>query len=481
MPRTSLAIAAVIVAILLAFASGGTAAGMVQSQATPSIEQPRDTVIARVTTLAHADQQYSLYLPPGYDTRQRWPVLVILDARGRAEATAQLAMPGARRHGWIVLSSYQSRSDVDETGTLLALQALLREVGVRYAYDPRRVYLAGFSGTAKTLWTRIGALREFVAGMIGCGGGPPPELGPLRQPPAAFFGCAGREDFNYQEMRDLDDELARLGVARRLLLFDGPHGWPDADGFATALGWFDLVAMHDGRMPRSEDRIDAAFADARADATAAPDALERARRLDQAVRDFQGLRDTAALQAEAVRLRDSAEARGQLAQQRRLRSEERRATQQLEEWSARVSRRRDEDGREIDPPMTMEALRQLRVASLKRMATDADAEQAASARRRLERIHIATSFYLPERFARQADWPRATAMLSIAIAIAPDRGATHWRLARIHAQAGKVDDAFTELQRSRALGYDDPDDLHDNAAWARLRTDPRWPAQAPGD
>jgi poly(3-hydroxybutyrate) depolymerase len=78
------------------------------------------------------------------------------------------------------------------------LQALLREAGARYAYDPKRVYLAGMSGTAKSLWIAERALHGMVAGFIGAGGARPSELGALRLPAPAYFGLAGTKDFNYR-------------------------------------------------------------------------------------------------------------------------------------------------------------------------------------------------------------------------------------------------------------------------------------------
>src|SRR6478672_9476724 len=89
------------------------AACMLLAQTAVAAQAP-DAITARVATRADPAQQYSLYLPPGYATTRRWPVLVILDARGRGEQTVQLALPGARANGWIVLSSYQSRSDTNE-------------------------------------------------------------------------------------------------------------------------------------------------------------------------------------------------------------------------------------------------------------------------------------------------------------------------------------------------------------------------------
>ncbi len=76
---------------------------------------PVDQMIAKVATLASPDQQYALYLPPGYSSSRRWPVLIMLDPRGRAEATLARVQEGARRNGWIVMSSHQSRSDTLES------------------------------------------------------------------------------------------------------------------------------------------------------------------------------------------------------------------------------------------------------------------------------------------------------------------------------------------------------------------------------
>jgi predicted esterase len=458
---------------LAALASGAPVAGAIDAL-------PRDVVIPRVTTMALPDQQYSLYLPAGYGAGQqpgrRWPVLVILDARGRGEMSLRLGRDGARRRGWIVLSSYQSRSDTDENITLQALQALLHEVAQRYAYDDRRVYLAGFSGTAKTLWTRVAPLHRLIAGIIGCGGGRPPELGALQQAPAAFFGIAGSEDFNYQQMQDLDDELAKAGATHRLAIFDGPHGWPpDPAVFSQAIDWFDLVAMRQDRMPRDDGWIDRQFAAARAHATAAPDALERWRRLDQLARDFAGLRDVAAVQAEATALEAQPEVRARRKLEQRLRGEERRSAQRLDDWLARASQRYVE-GRPADPPGVASAMMELRIRPLQKQAAGGGSDAADSARRRLELMYVATSFYLPEKLIAGNDLPRAVAMLKIASAIFPDRPRNHWLLARVQARAGDIDDAFAQLEASRALGYLDAGDLRDNPDWAPLRNDPRWQA-----
>ena len=115
---------------------------------------PRDTALPSLATHASADQQYALYLPPDYSPAEqperRWPVLIILDPRGRALESLRLAVDGARRHDWVVLSSYQSRSDTQEEITLEAIRALLDEAQNYIAFDPRRLYFAGMSPEPST-------------------------------------------------------------------------------------------------------------------------------------------------------------------------------------------------------------------------------------------------------------------------------------------------------------------------------------------
>jgi dienelactone hydrolase len=433
---------------------------------------PVDAVITKVATKADPSQQYSLYLPPHYSTQRRWPVLVMLDARGHGEAALRLAVDGARANGWIVVSSYQSRSDTNEIVTLQAIQALLREALQGLASDPRRIYLAGLSGTAKTLWTRAEQLNPLLAGMIGCGGGRPPELGALRKPPAAFLGMAGTEDFNYEEMRDLDAELADAGATHRLLVFPGVHGWPPAETFTEAIGWLELVAMRDARTMRREDWIDARFAADHARAISET-GLERWRRLDQMARDYRGLRDVGSIQAEADTLRRQPGVRRQVAGERRLRSDELEATHRLDAWIARVGGR----GPEAHIAVTG-ALAELRVASLREMANGSDRNLAQSARRRIERILAFTGFYLPGQFAKQGETARAVAMLRLALDIEPAQPYAHWRIAQLEARAGHKDKAFAALEAARALGYVDVDDLQRNPAWATLRSDARWATAA---
>lgn len=436
--------------------------------------QTAGRIVPKLATQADPNQQYSLYLPPHYDPARRWPVLILLDPRGRGEQTLEMARAGAAEHGWILISSWQSRSDDEESITIDALQALLKETGEHYPYDPKRLYLAGMSGTSKTLWVVEAQMNGLIAGMIGAAGGRPPELGKFHRSLPRFVGITANHDFNYQEMFELDAALGKQGATRRLDVFDGGHGWPDAAGFRQAMDWMELMAMRDGLARRREDWIDAQQANARKALEAEQDPAKRWRRLDQFVRDFDGLRDVAAERAEANALSADPRTRELLALEKRLASEEKRQARNVDDWVARYNQRMVE-GRRQPPPDVGRSLKELHVARLQQQAQDPDARIADSATRQLQSVYAATASYLPRAQEQAGDIERARAALKMAVRIYPERPSAHCRLARIEARRNARDDAYAELDRCLQLGGREQVALRTDPDWEPLRDDRRWP------
>ncbi|MEZ5465463.1 MAG: hypothetical protein R3F22_09640 [Lysobacteraceae bacterium] len=441
---------------------------------------PRDVVLPSLATHQTPGQHYALFLPPDYDPvalpERRWPVLVILDPRGRAVESLKLAVEGARRNGWVVLSSYQSRSDTQEELTVDAIRALLAEARTVIASDSRRLYFAGMSGTAKTLWGVMPSMDGVMAGMIGCGGARPTEYGRFRVSPPPFFGLAGSTDFNYGEMHAQEDLLAKTDTPHRLDVFAGGHGWPqEVTDFTRAIDWLQLMAIRDGRVG-----VDPEFIAAQRNATeswigAAADALERLRRTEQAIRDFDGLVEVDGWRSSLRELTNDDRVKALRKQQKKLDAQEARFARDFDTWFTRFAAR-FEEGRRLPPPDAGGSLRELRIAALQKEATGNDRRDADSASRRLERAYVATSFYLPNAMTAMGDTERAALSLEIAMRIFPDRAGPHWQLAALHARDGSVDKAFRELHRSRDLGYLDAGDLRRNSDWSSLREDGRWNA-----
>ena len=382
-------------------------------------EFPIDQVVAKVTTLASKDQQYALYLPPGYSRARQWPLLIMLDPRGRAEPTLARVVEGARRNGWIVMSSYQSRSDSLESITLFALQALIDDSDKRFSTDRRRLYLAGMSGTAKTLWKVVKPLQGSLAGMIGCAGGRPAELPRLSAAAPAFYGCTGTQDFNHGEMKDLQDALDAVHSPQHLLEFVGGHGWPD-QGLDAAIDWLQLSAMHTGLAPPDKDWIASQWVLAKQAAQSEPGDWQRGRALQRVAADFTGWHDTSELTAESARLLASPSAQAARARDAQLREDERKYAVLVNDWYTRMLGQFP-DGRPQDPPPKPQSLQLLRIKSLHKQASGPDPDLSASASRRLELAFAAAHGYLPAEALRRKHATIATASQAVASAIFPDR------------------------------------------------------------
>src|SRR5438094_4529822 len=208
----------------------------------------------RITSATDTSQTFALYLPPGYTTERRWPVLFVLDPRGRALLGLKLFQDAAARLGWVILSSYNTLSDGPPEPNVDAVNAMLGWARAHPSLDPTRLYLAGFSGPARAALTFAVMLRGHVAGVIAVGGALGFELG---GPETAFaadstfasFGAAGTRDFNYEEVLALGERFRRTRVPYRVVTFEGPHSWPPAGVCGDALDWLELRAMLGGLRP----------------------------------------------------------------------------------------------------------------------------------------------------------------------------------------------------------------------------------------
>jgi predicted esterase len=155
-------------------------------------------------------QSYALSLPSAYTPEKLWPVLYMLDARGRALLPIERFRAAAEEFGWILVSSYNSRSDTKEDPNLPALQAMWNDTHERLALDPRRAYATGFSGGARAAVAMALFAPKLFAGVIGCGAGFADESAPAKDVPFLYFGTVGDRDSTCG--CPLDETLAAAGA-----------------------------------------------------------------------------------------------------------------------------------------------------------------------------------------------------------------------------------------------------------------------------
>jgi len=377
----------------------------------------------RVASATDTTQQFALYLPPGYTAARRWPILFVLDPRGRAVLALHLFQEAAAQLGWIVMSSYNTLSDGPPEPNVAAVNAMLASAQVRLSIDSSRLYLAGFSGTARAALAFAVALRGHVAGVIAAGGAlgfalGGPETVFAGDSTFAYFGAAGTRDFNYEEVLALGDRFRITRVPYRVVTFQGAHSWPPADVCGDALAWLELRAMLGGLRP-----LDSSWARARLEAEQArASELERAGhwvealRLDDAVaRDYAHWPAAAAAARRAAVLRGSREVARYDAEARRLAERDLQqglGLPRIFSW-ARSQR---------DPPTLQTLAAKLRIAELQRTVERGDSLAAASARRLLARVWVNLAFYEPRAYLATGSPERAMRMLETAATIGPIEG-----------------------------------------------------------
>ena len=379
-------------------------------------------VVDTVHSLSDTSQTYALYLPSAYDKARHWPVLFLMDPRGRALVPMRLFHAAAERHGYIVMSSYQTQSDGPIEPNDRAMNAMLSDALSRFSIDAHRFYFVGFSGTGRIAWNYAYSIPDNVAGVIEVGAGlPAPDLllqKKVTQAPTPFavFLSVGTTDFNYSEVVALNAKLDAFGIRHHLTTFDGPHGWPPESVCSEAVAWLQLQAMRDGRLAMNRSWIDSVFTATRLgiDSVALIDPYSASLQYRQTAADFAGLHKTDAIEAAATSFSASDAAKRTARQISRL-------TRDEQEFEQRKERFFSDFAREEKPASVAKLRSELDLDELQNRARQTtDRLDAFAAQRLLASILVRASFYEPRRYLTQTDTLKALTMYALAQSIQRD-------------------------------------------------------------
>lgn len=422
--------------------------------------------------------RHAVYVPSDYTPDRTWPVVLIMDARGRALLPLERMREAAERWGYILISSYDTASDGPVEPTALAVEAMIEDAQDLFSVDTRRLYFMGFSGTARIAWQFARQLSANTAGVIGFGAGLPSPtylllLAMDGDPPFVFFGGAGDLDFNREEVRELDASLDDHGFVHSMRFYEGPHAWPPEDVLADAIEWLDVQAVRSGLEEASRARI-AELYTLRAERART---LEGSGRIEAAVRSYRGLvSDFEGL----VPTRDAQERLNRLSSSDRYRDAEAAIRKEIEERKAfdeRLGSFLDAVTDSGRPPDVDDAVDQLGIEDLQRRAARAaDSEASKAAQRMLESVFVLTSFYQPRESFGRGDFETALAFYRLADVIRPDEPRVCLGMARAYAQTEAPEEAFRALQCAARSASVTREALEDDDLLDPLRDDPRFGA-----
>lgn len=428
-----------------------------------SDELPRGQIIDKVVCLSDPDQSYALYLPSRNAPGQAWPILFCFDPAARGRVPVDLFRDAAEQYGYILAGSNNSRNGAAGQGPE-SMRVMWNDARARFIIDPARVFAAGMSGGAR-LVCGFAQGGNFLSGVIAFAAGFPNAQIPKRAP-FLFFGAAGVDDFNYPELRQLDGELEKLGATKRIVTFEGGHGWPPASVCTQGIEWLELQSMKIGKRPQDSNLVEAFFDKAVASIRSAEASgnIGQIYLLTKAVADdFKGLKDVSTYENRAAQLAASKEIKKYLQDEKNQQaSQYKRATELVAHWKGRYE---SEDSAASISFTSM----------LKELKRQSEAPSDSSRRRIARRVLQGSYVHAYEEsrsLLEEKNYQPAARMLEMAVSIYPDRPQVLYTLASTYAKAKDRKMVLDALRRALEQGFRDAAALERNDSFDFLRTDP---------
>jgi len=435
---------------------------------------PRGQVVERIEALNDSSQTYALYLPSNYTPDRKWPVLYAFDPGARGRVPVERFREAAEKYGWIVLGSNNSRNGPWNV-VVNAWNAMLTDAHQRFAIDDERSYATGFSGGARVA-VRVAVGCKCLAGVMANGAGFPAELVPSPQMHFLFFGAAGVDDFNYAELKSLQEPLTKAGIIHRVQTFAGRHEWPPVSVATAAVEWMELHAIKTGKRPRDEDFINAMRQQLLTEAKT----LEEAKNYTEAYQlyidlaeSFKGLRDVAEIETKVNQLGDSREVKaavreeqGQIRKQRELES---RIHSLIAARDGGASINQSEEGFDTGnllPKILNDLRKQSKAAE--------DSTQRRIARRVLDGLFVSLVEQGIGLLQTEKKYSESIKPLKLAIEVNPDRPGVYFYLAWAYAAERDKKKSLQFLNTAIEKGFSDAGMITTNKAFDSIRNDPEY-------
>jgi poly(3-hydroxybutyrate) depolymerase len=291
----------------------------VSGQQTKSNEFENSKVYPVVACAADTNLTYALFLPPQYTKGKPCPLLILFDPHGSGLLPVNQMNAEAAKNGFILAGSNNSKNGMDFEQTTDIYRKMLADLESRFTIETKAVYLCGFSGGSRVAGA-VAITEGGVAGVVGCGAGLP-AINRNPSDPFSYLAVVGNQDFNYTEIKQLDEMLESAHYQHHLLVFDGIHQWPPKELLPDIFTWLRFDAMRQQAIPTDWNEINRFIE--KNDKIAGDLATEQKFPAQQAVyikmlHYLQGLTDVAPLQAEINRLSSEKEVIAYQKQQQKL-------------------------------------------------------------------------------------------------------------------------------------------------------------------
>jgi len=446
---------------------------------------PPGQIVEKVVCARDANQSYALYLPANYVGTRKWPVLYAFDPGARGRVPVERFKEAAEKFGWIIVGSNNSRNSSYQS-SIDSWNAITRDTAERFSLDDGRAYAAGFSGGARVSLLLATQCKDCLAGVIAGGAGFPEGIEPATTMHFALFLTAGVDDFNFAEIKSLDEPLNRAGITHRIETHAGRHEWEPSSVAVDAVAWMELLAMKSALRERDPTFIEAWWS---AKLKQAHD-LEAAKAFYDAYQiylelslSFKGLREVAEVESKASELRNSREVRDAIRDEQQQIKRQRELEGQIAGLIATAARITTQDtgpGPEANSGANDNAFdADTRLHALFReLSRQTKAEQDSATRRIARRVLEGQYIGLSERgrdlLQTQKRFDAAARVFTLATEVDPERAGAFYYLAWAYNSKGDGKKSLKALQAAVDKGFSDVAGLESNKAFDSLRNDPQY-------
>ncbi len=412
---------------------------------TPQSQFPVGTVIPKVTCSADPSQTYALYLPSGFSSNRKWPIIYLFDPFARGEAAVEVVRASAEKFGYMVAASNNSKNG-PMGRSREAAGAMWEDTHLKLPVDPQRRYAGGLSGGSRVAGGLGLGCGDCVAGVIANAAGFPIGTAPSRDMKFAYFAAVGDADFNYSEFVELRRQLDAANARYLIRIFEGPHGWAPPAVWMEALNWMDIQAMASGNLPRDGGRITQTLKETLARAQAFEsnnDVLAAFREYQSAVRDFSGLADITIAKAKLAELEKN----------KSLNAARKREASEAED-QARIAAIPSAQMQKI----SAKDLEGVELAQLRASISDLKSKASHPGPKMLIQRRALSDLVIQAYDSGQAaldkkDYSAALVYFDLAAVGSSNPGFAHYQRARTYAMSSHKKDMLAELRLAMAGGY----------------------------